>query len=544
MNLLNLLIALPALGAAAMLLVPRQTRVVRATALGLTSLIFVLSLALLPAVHTDPSRFHFETNVRWIQSPAVQYHVGVDGLSVWMIVVSSLLGVIAVIASWRHIHGNLRKFYAAMLLLQCCVFGVLCSLDIFLFYVFWELILVPMTFLIGIWGRERRTHAATKYFIYGISGSFFMLTSIFFVSVKAGTLDYVALLQMIGRGELRFTAFEELCLFLGFFVAFAVKVPLFPLHSWMPDLHSETAAGGPVDIAAVMAKLGPYAMLRFLLPLFPGASQDSAPWIAGLALISLVIFALIALVQTNVKKLLAYSSMSHMGLVVLGIFSMHPLGTDGAVYLMIAHAITSSALFVLVGFLYDRRRSLCISDYGGVASSAPKLASIFLYVSLASMGFPMLSNFVGEFLVLQGAAAVNFTWAIFGSIGAVLSAAYMLWLYQRLFLGAVHKVPEQPARTHHAPHFDPGDMHDLRRREWAAVLPLAGAILVLGMGSQSMLPPVTAANTAILTSPARLDRRIALSRPPAPAVPELPTATVSEPGRKPLVHRDKHTLAD
>lgn len=524
MTILSVLIAVPVIGAIAMAALPRQTRIVRATALGLTTFIFLLSLTLLPTVLSAPSQFHFVTDARWVQSPAVDFHIGVDGLSAAMIVLSALLGVVATLVSWRHIHGNLRKFYAWLLVLEACVIGVLCSLDLFLFYVFWEVLLVPMTFLVGVWGRERRVYASIKYFVYAMGGSLFMLTSIFYISVKAGTLDYTDLMQMLGSGQLRFTATEELLLFLGFFIAFAVKVPLFPLHSWMPDLHGETASGGPVDIAAIMAKLGPYGMLRILIPLFPAASQDSAPWIATLSLIGVVAFGLIALAQTNMKRLLAYSSISHMGLVVLGIFSMNQLGIDGAVYLMIAHAITSSALFMLVGFLYDRRRSLAISDFGGVANTAPKLASVFFFVLMASIGLPLLSNFVGEFLVLQGASEVNFTWAVCGAIGAVFSAAYMLKMYQRLFLGPIHPVPEHPARVHHAPHFDPSDMHDLRRREWAAVLPLAALILILGMGSQSLLPPITAVNAGILASPANLDPRVALAVPSAPAVPEFAMA--------------------
>lgn len=543
MNLLNFLIALPALTGIAMLFMPRKTRIVRATALGLTTLFFVMALALLPSVLGAPSQFHFVTDVQWIESPAVRYHVGIDGLSVWMVVVSAMLSVVATMVSWRHIHGNQRKFYASLLVLESCVIGVLCSLDLFLFYAFWEVLLVPMTFLIGIWGGERRVYASVKYFIYGMSGSLFMLASIFFLSVKTGTLDYVRLSDMLARGQLQFTAIEELLLFLGFFVGFAVKVPLFPLHSWMPDLHGEAAAGGPVDIAAIMAKLGPYGMLRILIPLFPGASQDSAPWIASLALIGMVAFALIALVQTNLKKLLAYSSMSHMGLVVLGIFSMHLIGADGAAYLLIAHAITGSALFVLVGFLYDRRRSLCIADYGGVATSAPKLASIFLFVSLAAMGLPMLSNFVGEFLILQGAATVNFGWAVFGSIGAVLSAAYMLVMYQKVFLGRIHSVPEHPARVHHAPHFDPADMHDLRRREWAAVLPLALVTLLLGVGSQFMLPPVTAANARMLISPSRLNPRTALALGNLP-VAGAPTVSITGSQTASTAKPGLHTLGD
>lgn len=522
MNLLNLLLALPALAAGVMMVVPRQTRAVRRMALVLTSIIFLASLSLLPEVLSNPAEFHYETNIQWIASPEVHYHVGIDALSVWLLVLTSLLGVLATLISWRHIHGNLRKFYALLLVLMFGIFGSLSSLDLFLFYVFWEMIMVPMTFLVGIWGREKRVYASVRYFLYTIVGSLFMLASIIYLSVRAGTFDYVKLVSLLSSGALQFSAIEELLLFLGFLIAFAVKVPLFPLHGWMPGLHGETAPGGPVDIAATMAKIGPYGILRFCLPLFPGAARDCAPWIVVLCITGILTFALIALVQTNMKKLVAYSSMSHMGVVTLGIFSFTALGANGAVYLLIAHSITASALFMLIGFLYDRRRSVCIEDFGGVASTAPRLASVFMITMLAAIGLPTLSNFVGEFMVLQGAAQANFSWAVIAAIGTVLSACYMLWLYQRTFLGPIHKIPAELPHVHHAPHFDPEDMHDLRRREWMAVMPLLALMFLMGLTPQLILPSLASVNAKILARTSETGVLNAAVHSYAPRVPVFP----------------------
>lgn len=499
MTLLTLLIAVPLLAALAILFAPAKTKLLRMTALGVTSLIFVLSLALVPTVQSAPSQFHFVTDIPWIDSPAVHFHVGVDGLNVWLIVMTALLGMLATLISWRHIHGNLRKFYASLLILEFGVIGSLSALDLFLFYVFWEVIAVPLTFLVGVWGREHRIRASVKYFLYAICGSLFMLASIVWISVKAGTFDYLHLRSMLSSGRLVFSGTEELLLFLGFFIAFAVKTPLFPLHSWMPDVHAEALAGGPVDIAAIMAKLGPYGMMRICIPLFPVAAHTAAPVIVTLAIISVVYFGMLALAQTNLKRLLAYSAMSHMGFVTLGIFTMNQLGMDGAIYLILAHGISSSALFMLLGFLYDRRRSICVGDYGGIASSAPTLATMFLISTLAAIGLPLLSNFVGEFLVLQGASQVNFTWAVLAALGAILSATYMLRMYQKIFFGAAHAseavfVPG----AHHQPHFNPLDMHDMRRRELFAVVPLVALMVALGIGSQAILPSVGSVNTALL----------------------------------------------
>jgi NADH-quinone oxidoreductase subunit M len=334
-----------------------------------------------------------------------------------------------------------------------------------------------MYFLIGIWGHDRRIYAAVKFFLYTMAGSVLMLAAIIYLYNRTQTFSYPAIVDMLASGRLSFAPGEQMLLFLAFFVAFAIKVPLFPLHTWLPDAHVEAPAAGSVMLAAVMLKMGTYGILHFCLPMFPSAARECAPWIAVLAIIGIIYGALVAMVQPNMKKLVAYSSVSHLGFVVLGIFSFTQPGLDGAVYQMLNHGISTGALFAIVGLLYDRRHSLAIADYGGVATAAPWLSTAFLVTTLASIGLPTLNNFVGEFLVLQGTALANFTWAIFASIGVILSACYMLWLYQRVFYGEVN--PE--VRSH---------VFDLKLREWTAVVPLIAMMVWMGVYSQSFLPPV------------------------------------------------------
>jgi NADH-quinone oxidoreductase subunit M len=318
-----------------------------------------------------------------------------------------------------------------------------------------------------------------------MAGSVLMLAAIIFIYNRAQTFNYPEIVEMLGSGRLTFSPNEQLLLFLAFFIAFAIKVPLFPLHTWLPDAHVEAPSAGSVMLASVMLKMGTYGILHFCLPLFPAAATRCAPWIVVLAIIGIIYGALVAMVQPNMKKLVAYSSVSHLGFVVLGIFSFTQQGLDGAVYQMLNHGISTGALFVIVGLLYERRHSLAIDDFGGVATVAPWLSIAFLITTLASIGLPALNNFVGEFLVLQGAAISNYTWAIFASIGVILSACYMLWLYQRVFYGEVN--PE--VRSH---------IPDLNLREWAAVVPLIVMMVWMGMYSQSFLPPVGKTTARVL----------------------------------------------
>lgn len=499
MNLLDLLIAIPGIGFLLTLMIPRkQDQTVRMFTLGVSLVTFVLSLGLATGFHTGQPGQQFVTNVVWIANPEIHWHVGIDGLSLWLIILSTFLTPIAILISWRSIGDRVKEFFAFLLLLEFGLIGVFAAWDLFLFYVFWEVVLVPMYFLIGIWGHDRRIYAAVKFFLYTMAGSVLMLVAITFLYNRAGTFDYAVILDALSSGKLALSHGEETLLFLAFFFAFAIKVPLFPLHTWLPDAHVEAPTAGSLMLASVMLKMGTYGLVRFCVPMFPTAARENAPWIIVLAIIGIVYGALVAMVQPNMKKLVAYSSVSHLGFVVLGIFSFTQMGMDGAVYQMLNHGIATGALFVLVGFLYERRHSLDIVDYGGVATVAPWLSTVFLLTTLASIGLPTLGSFVGEFLVLQGAAQANFTWSIFAALGVILSACYMLWMYQRVFFGETG----DQVRNH---------VPDMNMREWACIVPLVVMMVWMGMYSQTFLPQVSETSTRILDqSRANVPLRVAL----------------------------------
>ena len=485
MNLLEILSPLPLIGFLLTLFIPRdKPQIVRMFTLAVSLIVFVLSLGLATGFQSGGGR-QFETDIIWISNPEIHYHIAIDGISLWLVILSTFLTPIAILISWRSIEKHTKEFYAFLLLLECGLIGVFASFDLFLFYVFWEVSLVPMYFLIGIWGHDRRIYAAVKFFLYTMAGSVLMLAAIIFLYNRANTFNYTTILDMLAGGKLALNNTEELLLFLAFFLAFAIKVPVFPLHTWLPDAHVEAPSAGSLMLASVMLKMGTYGLVRFCVPMFPSASRQCAPWIVALAIVGIIYGALVAMVQPNMKKLVAYSSVSHLGFVVLGIFSFTQMGMDGAVYQMLSHGISTGALFVLVGFLYERRHSLEIADYGGVATVAPWLSVIFLITTLASVGLPMLNNFVGEFLVLQGAAQAYFTWSVFAAVGVILSACYMLWLYQRVFFG---ETPDE-VRSH---------MPDLNLREWACLVPLVVMMVWMGTLTQSFLPPVSAATARIL----------------------------------------------
>jgi NADH-quinone oxidoreductase subunit M len=494
MSLLDVVLFLPLAGFLLLLILPKESS--RMAGLVISLGIFVVSLGLLmPYWFQYPSGHTFSTDVSWISYPPIHYHVALDGLSLWLVLLSTLLTPIAALVSWNYIDKRVKAYYAFLLLLEFGVIGVFISMDLFLFYTFWEVSLVPMYFLIGIWGHERRIYAAVKFFLFTMAGSVLMLGAIIFLYNRAGTFDYGQIQGMIQTGSLVFSPRAEMLLFLAFFAAFAIKVPLFPLHTWLPDAHVEAPTAGSLMLASVMLKMGTYGLLRFCVTLFPDAAHRCAPWIAGLAIIGIIYGALVALVQPNMKKLVAYSSVSHLGFVVLGIFSFTQQGLDGAVYQMLNHGISTGALFILVGYLYERRHSLEISAYGGVATPAPNLAIVFLITTLASIGLPTLNNFVGEYLVLQGTASTNFGWAVFASLGVILSACYMLWLYQRTFFGRASE-----SLSHHMP--------DLTAREWAAIIPLLILMVWMGSFTQTFLPSISVQNASILeqTKKLRIER--------------------------------------
>jgi len=485
--LLNTVIFLPLVAFLIILVLPKENaNLVRRFSFVSSALIFLVSLGLIgPYWFSNPGKFLMETDLPWIDSPAIRYHVAIDGISLWLVILSTLLTPICVLVSWRHIDKRVKQFFAFLLLLEFGLVGVFCALDFFLFYVFWEVSLVPMYFLIGIWGHERRIYSAVKFFLYTMAGSVLMLVAIIYLYNQAGTFDYTKILAGLQGGTIASSYNEQFWLFLAFFVAFAIKVPLFPLHTWLPDAHVEAPTAGSVMLASVMLKMGTYGILRFAVPMFPAAARNLSDWIVALAIIGIIYGALVAMVQPNMKKLVAYSSVSHLGFVILGIFTFTQQGFDGAVYQMLNHGISTGALFILVGFLYERRHSLEIADYGGVATPAPKLSTAFMITMLASIGLPMLNNFVGEYLVLQGASLVTFRWAVFAALGVILSACYMLWLYQRVFFGRASE-----DLSHHMP--------DLNFREYSIIIPLIVLMVWMGTFTQSFIPSISSSNSVLL----------------------------------------------
>jgi NADH-quinone oxidoreductase subunit M len=487
MTLLDAVVFLPLIGFFLLLFVPKaNAQASRWGALIISLFTFVVSLGLLgPYWFASPNGYAFSTDVSWIAYPPIHYHVALDGLSLWLVLLTTLLTPIAVAISWKSIDHRVKEFFAFLILLEFGLIGVFVSVDLFLFYVFWEVSLVPMYFIVGVWGHERRIYAAVKFFLYTFAGSVLMLGAIIYLYNKSGSFDYLQILSQFQTGRLVLDPRAQMLLFLAFFISFAIKVPLFPLHTWLPDAHVEAPTAGSVMLASVMLKMGTYGLLRYCLPLFPNAARISAPWVVGLAITGILYGALVAMVQPNMKKLVAYSSVSHLGFVVLGIFSFTQQGLDGAVYQMLNHGVSTGALFMLVGYLYERRHSLEIAAYGGVATPAPNLAIVFLITTLASIGLPTLNNFVGEYLVLQGAAQANFTWSTFAAVGVILSACYMLWLYQRTFYGKASESVSQ-------------HLYDLTPREWAAILPLIALMVWMGTFTQSFMPPISAQNARIL----------------------------------------------
>ena len=465
---LTLVTFIPLAGALLLLLLPRRHRDIRVFSLVVTLLNFVLSLHLPVHFHRAQGGFQYELDHAWIPTPNIHYHMGVDGISMWLVLLTTFLTPLCVLISWKSIDERVKEFFILLLVLETALIGVFVSLDLFLFYFFWEATLIPMALLIGMYGHGRKVYAAVKFFLYTMIASVFMLAAILWLYARVGTFDFVTIQNAIRCGQVAGFTSAAQWLFLGFFVAFAVKVPLFPFHTWLPDAHVEAPTAGSVLLAGVLLKMGTYGMLRFNLGLFPDQARANAWWVMILALIGIVYGALVALVQPNMKKLIAYSSISHLGFVVLGIFSFTQAGLDGATFVMLAHGVSTGALFMLAGALYERRHTYDISEFGGLATPMPVYASFFLFIVLASVGLPLLNGFIGEFLVLSGAFQDRAVYGILGATGVIWSAGYLLWMYQRVFFGKVtHQVNEK--------------LPDLDLRERIAFVPAAAAALVMGV---------------------------------------------------------------
>src|SRR5580700_10537902 len=510
-HLLSVITFLPLLGVPALLLLRSEDHIwIRRIALAVSLAEFAISLLLLPGFDSASAGFQFVENHPWV-GQAIQYHIGVDGISLFLVLLTTFLTPLAILCSWQSIHEYLKGFFIALLVIETAMIGVFVSLDLFLFFLFWELTLIPMYFLIGIWGHDRRIYAAVKFILYTMFGSILMLVAILWLYNVAGSFDFVEIQAKLHAGLVSLPANTELLLFCAFFLAFAIKVPLFPLHTWLPDAHTGAPTAGSVILAGVMLKLGTYGILRFCLPLFPDAAHRMAPLIGVLAIIGIVYGALVATVQHDLKRLVAYTSVSHLGFVVLGLFAFNTISVQGAIYQMLNHGISTGALFLGVGMLYDRRHTHEISEFGGLATPMPVLMSFFLFISLSSLALPPLNGFIGEFLILIGTFEHHHQWATWATSGAVLSAIYLLWAYQRVALGEV-TVEKNRA------------LPDANTRERIILVAMAIVILFMGVASPLFTRRMEPATNVLLEQMS--GRAQNATRPAMPAATSTERASV------------------
>jgi NADH-quinone oxidoreductase subunit M len=460
---------LPLLGVLVILLIPKESLNSIKTAAFITSIItFVTSLYLY--FNFDPlvSKMQFEMTKDWIPALGINYHLGIDGISLFLVLLTTFLTTLAIFSSWTAITEKVKGYMISMLILETGMIGVFVSLDLFLFYVFWEGMLIPMYFLIGIWGGPRKIYATIKFVLFTMFGSVLMLVAILVLYFLNHTYTGVYTFDLLRIYELPVPLGAQFWLFLAFALAFAIKVPVFPFHTWLPDAHVEAPTAGSVLLAGVLLKMGTYGFLRFCLPLFPNAFFDFIPLFSILAIIGIIYGALVATRQKDVKSLVAYSSVSHLGFVMLGLFALNIQSIEGGILQMINHGISTGALFLIVGMIYERRHTRLIEDFGGLSKQIPILASFFMIVTLSSIGLPGTNGFVGEFLILLGTFKSNVTYAVLGAIGIILAAVYMLWMYQRVMFGKLEK-PENMK------------LKDLNLREKIILVPIVLLIFWIGI---------------------------------------------------------------
>ncbi len=489
---LSLLLVFPLVAALITALLPKgNPQLVKRWALVAVAIEFVLSLYLLLNFATNSSQMQFVEQYQWVPQFGISYYVGVDGLSFWLVMLTTFLMLIAVPASFSEINDRVKEYFIFFFILEAAMLGVFVSLDVFLFYVFWEFSLIPMALIIGIWGHERRIYAALKFVLFTMTGSLLMLVAILVLYFASGaqTFNLLELQQAVTPASL------QPWLFAAFALAFAIKVPMFPLHTWLPDAHVQAPTAGSIILAGVLLKLGAYGFIRYNLTLFPQASQQFAPFLVALAIIGIIYGAMVAAVQKDMKSLVAYSSVSHMGFIVLGIFVFSQQAMSGAVLQMVNHGLSTGALFLIVGLLYERRHTRLISEFGGLQKVIPVLSFFLLLVMFSSMGLPGLNGFVGEFLILLGAWEANPWYTVFAAIGVILAAVYLLWAYQRAMQGPVTNEKNKK-------------LPDLNRRELVLVLALVVFIVLIGIFPNYVLNPMQASIVELLnqTSVAGLTR--------------------------------------
>lgn len=489
---LTLVTFFPLIGAVLLLFVPHHRHdTIKSMSLLVSFVTLLLSIWLYAMFDPLANGMQFEINMPWVTSLGIHYHMGIDGISLLLILLTAVLTTLAILASWKSIITGVKGYYISMLLLATGMTGVFCALDLFLFYVFWEVMLVPMYFIIGVWGGPRRVYAAIKFILFTMFGSLLMLVAILYVLFEyqqySGEFSF-DMMRIIRDLPLSYS--QQLWLFGAFALAFAIKVPLFPFHTWLPDAHVEAPTAGSVILAGVLLKMGAYGFVRICLPLFPEATLAYLPYISVLSVIAIIYGALVAMVQRDVKSLVAFSSVSHMGFVMLGMFALNLQGLEGSILQMINHGISTGALFLLVGMLYDRRHTRLIEDFGGIAKVMPVFSAIFMIVTLSSIGLPLTNGFVGEFLILLGVFKANTVYGVLAATGVILSACYMLWMYQRVFYGKVTK-PENKA------------LKDLDWREKIILIPVVLLVFWIGIYPKPFLERIEPAVKQVLIQVAK-----------------------------------------
>jgi NADH-quinone oxidoreductase subunit M len=481
-GLLTLAITLPIIGALLLLAIPNRDGskdgLIRNIALAVSILTFGVTLLLWARFDMSASTpFQFIERAAWIPQFGIDYYVGIDGISLMLLVLTGFLTPIAFLSSWPSVEKKIKEFSIFMLLLEASMIGVFCALDVFLFYIFWDFVLIPMYFLIGIWGYDQRIYAAVKFILYTMAGSVLMLVAIIGLSWLHQSATGQYSFDLLKLYELQIDQNTQRWFFLAFTLAFIIKVPLFPFHTWLPDAHVQAPTPGSVILAGVMLKMGGYGLIRFAFPLFPDAALHYAPLLATLAVIAIVYGALVAMVQPDMKKLVAYSSVSHMGFVVLGIAAFNMQGLQGASYQMLAHGVSTGALFCIVGMLSDRRHTRLITEFGGLKKGMPRFTAVALIITLSSIGLPGMNGFIGEFLIMLGAFKWDPRFVVIAALGVILSAVYMLWMFQRVFYGKV-------TNDHNV------GLPDLSLREWVILGPLTAAAIGMGVAPNVFLKPM------------------------------------------------------
>jgi NADH-quinone oxidoreductase subunit M len=524
---LSLIVFLPLAGALLVLLAggggdrPDRERLVRTVALAVSLATFAVTLLLWWRFDPTSADYQFVERYAWIPAFGIQYLVGVDGISLFLVVLTGFLTPLALLSSWDSVHVNVKMFSFFLLALEASMLGVFVAIDLFLFYMFWDFVLIPMYFLIGIWGYERRVYAAVKFILYTMAGSVLMLVAIIGLAwahaeANGGTVSF----NLLDLQRLTLSWQMEKWFFLAFAVAFLIKVPLFPFHTWLPDAHVEAPTAGSVILAGVMLKMGTYGLVRFAFPLFPSAAMHYAPWIAAFAIIGIIYGALVAMVQPDMKKLVAYSSVSHLGFVVFGLCAMNVQGLQGSVYQMLNHGVSTGGLFMIVGMLSDRRHTRLIAEYGGLKAVMPRFVAAFLLITLSSIALPGMNGFIGEFLILLGGFLWNPIFAALAATGMILSAVYMLWMFQRVNYGEITNVKNR-------------ELPDLTPREWTLMVPTIAVAIAMGVFPNVFLRPM---EPAVKRTIERVTGRSFAATPAPPAsLPSrdlLPASPVPDPGMR------------